>query len=139
MKQLQSSDVAVVALATPEELRDRIRRKSRLKGRQADEVSLAEVRALLGPKPAAGWRRDLLIEQLHVLNDRYRALHERHLTALAKEINVPMAEVYEVASFYHHFEVLADGEAVAGLTVRVCDGLSCELAGAQDHLVRLQS
>jgi len=137
MKQLQSSDVAVVALATPEELRDRIRRKSRLKGRQADEVSLAEVRALLGPKPAAGWRRDLLIEQLHVLNDRYRALHERHLTALAKEINVPMAEVYEVASFYHHFEVRADGEAAAALTVRVCDGLSCEMAGAKDLLRRL--
>ena len=137
MKQGQSSDVAVVALATPEELRDRIRRKSRLKGRQADDVSLAEVRALLGPKPATGWRRDLLIEQLHLLNDRYRALHERHLTALAKEMNVPMAEVYEVATFYHHFEVLADGEAAAGLTVRVCDGLSCEMAGAKDLLQRL--
>jgi len=140
MKQVRvngGAEVAVVALATPEELRDRIRRKSRLKGRQADEVSLAEVRALLGPKPAAGWRRDLLIEQLHLLNDRYRALHERHLVALAKEINLPMAEIFEVASFYHHFEVLADGEAAAGLTVRVCDGLSCEMAGAKDLLQRL--
>ncbi len=140
MKQVQASqgsDSAVVVLATPDEMRQRILRKSRLKGRQADDVSLAEVRALLGPKPAAGWRRDLLIEQLHLLNDRYRALHERHLTALAKEINVPMAEVYEVASFYHHFEVLADGEAAAGLTVRVCDGLSCEMAGAKDLLQRL--
>jgi formate dehydrogenase beta subunit len=137
MKQVQASDMAVVAMATPDELRDRIRRKSRLKGRQADDVSLAEVRALLGPKPAAGWRRDLLIEQLHLLNDRYRALHERHLTALAKEINLPMAEVFEVASFYHHFEVLADGEAAAGLTVRVCDGLSCEMAGARNLLQRL--
>jgi formate dehydrogenase len=140
MKQAQASQgsgSAVVALATPDELRDRIRRKSRLKGRQADDSSLNEVRLLLGPKPATGWRRDLLIEQLHLLNDRYRALHERHLVALAKEINVPMAEVYEVASFYHHFEILADGEAAAGLTVRVCDGLSCEMAGAKDLLQRL--
>lgn len=136
MKQAHAADV-VVARATPDQLRERIRRKSRLKGRQADDASIAEVRTLLGPKPAAGWRRDLLIEQLHLLNDRYRALHERHLVALAKEINVPMAEVYEVASFYHHFELLADGEAAAGLTVRVCDGLSCEMAGAKDLLQRL--
>jgi formate dehydrogenase beta subunit len=137
MTQLEASKVAVVALATPEQLRERIKRKSRLKGRQADDASLAEVRALLGDKPAAGWRRDLLIEQLHLLNDSYGALHERHLAALAKEINVPMAEVFEVASFYHHFEVLADGDVAVSLTVRVCDGLSCELAGARDLLKRL--
>ena len=138
MKQTQgSAGVATVALATPDQLRERIRRKSRLKGRQPDDTALAEVRALLGPKPAAGWRRDLLIEQLHLLNDRYLALHERHLVALAREVNVPMAEVFEVASFYHHFEVLGDGEAASPLTVRVCDGLSCEMAGAKDLLARL--
>ena len=138
MKQTQgSAGVATVALATPDQLRERIRRKSRLKGRQPDDAALAEVRALLGPKPAAGWRRDLLIEQLHLLNDRYLALHERHLVALAREVNVPMAEVFEVASFYHHFEVLGDGEAASPLTVRVCDGLSCEMAGAKDLLARL--
>ena len=138
MKQSQASGgAATVALATPDQLRERIRRKSRLKGRQPDETSLAEVRALLGAKPAAGWRRDLLIEQLHLLNDRYLALHERHLVALAREVNVPMAEVFEVASFYHHFEILAEGEAAASLTVRVCDGLSCEMAGARDLLQRL--
>ena len=137
MNQPVASNAVVVASATPQELRERIRRKSRLKGRQVDEISLAEVRALLGPKPAAGWRRDLLIEQLHLLNDRYLGLHERHLVALAKEVNVPMAEVFEVASFYHHFEVLRDGDAAPGLTVRVCDGLSCEMAGARDLLDRL--
>ena len=127
----------VVATVTADELRQRIRRKSRLKGRQVDDAALAEVRALLGEKPAAGWRRDRLIEHLHQLNDAHRGLHERHLVALARETNVPMAEVYEVATFYHHFEVLGDGEAGPALTVRVCDGLSCELAGARDLLARL--
>ena len=89
-----------------DQLRERIRRKSQLKGRQADDASLAEVRALIGPRPADGHRRDLLIEHLHRLNDAYRCLHERHLVALAKEMNMPMAEVYEVATFYHHFEVV---------------------------------
>ncbi len=126
-----------VVLGTADDMRDKIRRKSRLKGRQADDVSLEEVRALLGDKPEAGHRRDLLIEHLHKLNDAYRCLHDRHLVALAKEMNIPMAEVYEVATFYHHFEV-AKGDAQApGLTVRVCDGLSCEMAGAQDLLQRL--
>ena len=134
-----------VVLATPDQLRERIRQKSKLKGRQADDVSRAEVVALIGARPAEGYRRDLLIENLHVLNDTYRCLHERHLVALAKEMNIPMAEVYEVATFYHHFEVVkgvkdgdltVDGIAPA-LTIRVCDGLSCELAGAQDLLKRL--
>jgi formate dehydrogenase len=127
----------VVASATPDELRQRIRRKSRLKGRQVDDAALAEVRALLGDRPAAGWRRDRLIEHLHLLNDAHRGLHERHLVALAHATNVPMAEVYEVATFYHHFEVLRDGDQAAPLTVRVCDGLSCEMAGARGLLARL--
>ena len=133
----QAPDMKVVAVVTANELRERIRSKSKLKGRQADEISLAEVRALIGPRPAEGFRRDLLIEHLHLLNDAYRCLHARHLVALAKEMNIPMAEVYEVATFYHHFEVLKDGEAAPGLTVRVCDGLACELAGSQDLLARL--
>jgi formate dehydrogenase len=127
-------DVPVVALATVDDMRERIRRKSKLKGLQADDVSLQEVRALVG---AAPHRRDLLIEHLHKLNDAYRCLHDRHLVALAKEMNVPMAEVYEVATFYHHFEVVRGDGLVAGLTVRVCDGLSCEMAGAKDLLARL--
>ncbi len=129
-----TAPVVTVALATVDDMRDRIRRKSKLKGRQADDASLAEVRALVG---AAPHRRDLLIEHLHKLNDAYRCLHDRHLVALAKEMNIPMAEVYEVATFYHHFEVVRGDEAVPQLTVRVCDGLSCEMAGAQDLLAGL--
>jgi formate dehydrogenase beta subunit len=126
-----------VALASVDDMRERIRQKSKLKGRQADDVSMDEVRALLGPKPADGHRRDLLIEHLHTLNDAYRCLHDRHLVALAREMNISMAEVFEVATFYHHFEVVKGDAAAPGLTVRVCDGLSCEMAGAQDLLKRL--
>ena len=129
-----SSEPPVLATISVEDMRDRIRRKSKLKGRQADEASVQEVRALVGAAPHP---RDLLIEHLHKLNDAYRCLHDRHLVALAKEMNIPMAEVYEVATFYHHFEVLRGDEKAPGLTVRVCDGLSCELAGAQDLLGRL--
>ena len=123
-----------VTLATVDDMRQRIRSKSKLKGRQTDDASLAAVRALLGEAPH---RRDLLIEHLHVLNDHFGGLHDHHLAALAKEMNIPMAEVYEVATFYHHFEVIKGDEVAPGLTVRVCDGLSCELAGAQDLLARL--
>jgi NADH:ubiquinone oxidoreductase subunit F (NADH-binding)/NADH:ubiquinone oxidoreductase subunit E len=105
-----------------------------LKGRQADDVSLKEVRELIG---ADSPRRDLLIEYLHLLNDTYRVLHARHLVALAKVMNIPMAEVYEVATFYHHFEVIREGDVAADLTIRVCDGLSCELAGAQQLMEKL--
>ena len=105
-----------------------------LKGRQADDVSLQDVRDLIGVEAL---RRDLLIEYLHLLNDAYRGLHERHLVALAKVMNIPMAEVYEVATFYHHFEVIRDGDVAADLTIRVCNGLSCELAGAKQLIQKL--
>jgi NADH:ubiquinone oxidoreductase subunit F (NADH-binding)/NADH:ubiquinone oxidoreductase subunit E len=134
---MQLKDTPPVALATLDDMRERIRRKSKLKGRQADDTSLEEVRALVGPSPEGGHRRDLLIEHLHKLNDAYRCLHDRHLVALAKEMNIPMAEVFEVATFYHHFEVVRGDDKAPGLTVRVCDGLSCSLAGAQDLLTRL--
>lgn len=129
-----SGEIKAVAVATADDLRETIRRKSKLKGRQADDVSLAEVRQLIGDAPH---RRDLLIENLHKLNDEYRALHDRHLVALAKEMNLPMAEVYEVATFYHHFEVVRGNDSVADITVRVCDGIACELAGAQNLLTKL--
>jgi formate dehydrogenase beta subunit len=129
--------VATVAVASVEDLRGRIKRKSRLKGRQADGAALEQVRELLGERPREGWPRHRLIEHLHLLNDRYRGLEERHLVALAVETNVPMAEVYEVATFYHHFEIRAEGETAPALTVRVCDGLSCEIAGARDLMERL--
>ncbi len=133
----QPSSLNTVAIATEAELRQRLRQKSRLKGRQADDISLAEVRALIGPQPAEGYRRDLLIEYLHLLNDAWRGLHERHLVALAKEMKLAMTEVYEVATFYHHFDLLADGVPAPALTVRVCNGLSCEMAGAQALLDQL--
>jgi formate dehydrogenase len=129
-----SEEVKAVAVATADDLRETIRRKSKLKGRQVDDASLAQVRQLIGD---AAYRRDLLIENLHKLNDEYRALHDRHLVALAKEMNLPMAEVYEVATFYHHFEVVRGNDPVANITVRVCDGIACELAGAQNLLAKL--
>ena len=121
-------------MATVDQMRETIRRKGKLKGRQVDEVSLQEVQALIGQAPH---RRDLLIEHLHQLNDAYRCLHDRHLVALAKEMKLPMAEVFEVATFYHHFEVVRGDDAAPGLTVRVCDGLSCELAGAKQLMDKL--
>jgi formate dehydrogenase beta subunit len=102
------------------------------KGRQVDPKALDEVRALLGEEPR---RRDLLIEHLHKINDRYGHLSAARLAALAQEMGMAMAEVYEVATFYHHFEVVKEGEsAPPPLTVRVCESISCELAGAQQLL-----
>ncbi len=108
-----------------------------MKGRQPEETALAEVLALIGPRPTEGYRRDLLIEYLHRLNDAARCLREPQLVALAKLMNIPMAEVYEVATFYHHFEVVKADMPVAAVTVRVCNSLSCEMAGAPDLLARL--
>ena len=113
------------------------RPRHQLKGRQPSDAARAEVRALIGPPPAEGHRRDLLIEHLHALNDHYQGLFERHLVALAAEMRLSMAEVYEVASFYHHFELLRDDATAPRLTVRVCQSLSCQLAGAGDLLARL--
>jgi len=122
---------------TPVRLYRASERTGHLKGRQVDAASLDEMRALLGPPPEGGHARDLLIEHLHCLNDRWQGLLPRHLAALAQEMQLPMAEVFEVASFYHHFEILKDGQAGPALTVRVCDGLPCEMAGARDLLQRL--
>ena len=108
------------------------------KGRIVDPKAREEVRALLGSEPR---RRDLLIEHLHKIQDRYGYLSAAHLVALAAEMKMAMAEVYEVATFYHHFDVVKDGEAAPpAITVRVCDSIACELAGSQtllDALPRL--
>lgn len=125
-----------VHLATPEKLRRSAR--SRMKGRQPEAQALAEVQTLIGKRPVEGHRRDWLIEHLHVLNDHYRALFERHLVALAFEMNLSLAEVYEVATFYHHFHVLPDDATAPEITVRVCDSLSCKLGGAEELLARLE-
>jgi len=117
----------------------RQRRRQQPKGRQVDAALLAEVRAWLGDEPL---RRDRLIEYLHQVNDRLHCLPAPHLAALAQLMRLPQAEVFEVASFYHHFEVVKEGAdgrvpAVPALTVRVCDGLPCEMAGARELLARL--
>ena len=99
------------------------------KGRQVEPEALGEIRALLEDRPR---RRDLLIEHLHLIQDCCGHLSARHLAALASEMKLSLAEVYEVATFYAHFDVVAEGEAVPPpLTIRVCDSLSCELQGAE--------
>ena len=109
--------------------------RGRLKGRPVDAAAVEDVRALLGDEPR---RRDLLIEHLHTINDRYGHLSAAHLAALAQEMRLSQTEVYEVATFYHHFDVVKEGEsAPPALTVRVCDSIACELAHAGDLLNKL--
>jgi formate dehydrogenase len=117
----------------PKGKRSRVR--STPKGRVVDPKALEDVRALLGDAPR---RRDLLIEHLHKIQDRYRCLSAPHLVALAAEMKMAMAEVYEVATFYHHFDVVKEGDtAPPAITVRVCDSIACELAGSLDLLEAL--
>jgi formate dehydrogenase beta subunit len=113
----------------------RQRKRQAPKGRRVEPQALAEVQDLLG---SASRQADLLIEHLHRIQDAHGCLSAAHLAALAQEMKLPQAAVYEVATFYHHFDVVREGEeAPAALTVRVCDGLSCEMAGAQELLARL--
>jgi formate dehydrogenase len=121
-------------------LRDQLRKpRSQLKGRQTTPEARAEVQGLIGLPPLDGHRRDLLIEHLHVLNDHFHGLFERHIVALAAEMRLPVVEVFEVASFYHHFDILKDDEVAPSITVRVCDSLSCTLAGSNALLRQLQN
>ena len=109
--------------------------RNRPRGRQVDPDALEQVRELLGDRPR---RRDLLIEHLHRIQDRYHELSAVHLTALADEMRLALAEVYEVATFYAHFDVAREAAAPpADITVRVCDGLVCEMMGAQGLLEHL--
>jgi len=113
----------------------RARVRGALKGRQVDPKARDEVQALLKDDPR---RRDLLIEYLHRIQDRYGHLSAPHLVALAAEMKLAMTEVYEVATFYHHFDVVKEGDAApAAITVRVCDSISCEMAGANELLAKL--
>ena len=106
------------------------------KGRAVDPRALEEVRGMLGDLPR---HRDLLIEHLHRIQDTAGCLSVAHLAALAEELGLAQAEVYEVASFYHHFDIVRDGELPpAPLTVRVCDSISCSLAGAEQLLGQLR-
>jgi formate dehydrogenase len=122
-----------------DQVRQKLRQpRSQLKGRQASPDARAEVNTLIGSPPEGGHRRDLLIEYLHLLNDHFHALFERHMVALAAEMRLPVVEVFEVASFYHHFQILKDDAPAPRITVRVCDSLSCSLAGSDSLLRQLQ-
>jgi NADH:ubiquinone oxidoreductase subunit E len=127
---IRMTDQAAV-LNQPETGRRRPRRTP--KGRQVEPAALAELRALLGDRPRRG---DLLIEHLHLIQDRYGHLSAAHLAALALEMKLALTEVYEVATFYAHFDVVKEGEAAPPpITVRVCDSLSCAMVGGE-HLLR---
>jgi formate dehydrogenase len=134
-----------VSISTPESPKERSafgkkkdgtrRVRGTLKGRTVNPRAREEVRELLGDSPR---RRDLLIEHLHKIQDRFGCLAAEHLVALAAEMKMAMTEVYEVATFYHHFDVIKEGDTKPpAITVRVCDSIACELGGSQDLLKQL--
>src|ERR1700693_4675508 len=115
----------------------RKRAKSTPKGRQVDPTAAHEIEVLLGDRPR---RRDLLIEHLHLIQDTYRQISAAHLAALADEMKLSFAEVFETATFYAHFDVVKEGEAsVPPLTIRVCDSLPCVRLGGERLLHELQT
>ena len=115
----------------------RKRAKSTPKGRQIDPTAAQDVELLLGDRPR---RRDLLIEHLHLIQDRYYQISAAHLAALADEMKLSFAEVFETATFYAHFDVVKEGQPdIAPLTIRVCDSLTCAMLGAEKLLQELQS
>ena len=114
----------------------RKRAKATPKGRQVDPQALREIEALLGDRPR---RRDLLIEHLHLIQDRHHQISAAHLAALAEEMKLSFAEVFETATFYAHFDIVKEGEeAIPPLTVRVCDSLTCAMHGAEALLRELE-
>ncbi|MBL8521625.1 MAG: NAD(P)H-dependent oxidoreductase subunit E [Betaproteobacteria bacterium] len=117
------------------DVRRKMKARNTPKGRQVDPAARADVAALLAGRES---RRDLLIEFLHLVQDRFNQLSAAHLAALAEAMKLSQAEVYEVATFYHHFDVVKEGEsAPPALTVRVCETLSCTMAGAGELLEKL--
>lgn len=114
----------------------RKRKRGHLKGRQIDDQALAEVQALLGEDPR---QADMLIEYLHRIQDTYKYISATHMVALAHEMKLSMTEVYEVATFYHHFDVIKDDDTPPpALTVRVCDSITCEMFGANKLISELE-
>src|SRR5256884_9394014 len=114
----------------------RKRAKSTPKGRQVEPQAADEIAALLGDRPR---RRDLLIEHLHLIQDTYKQISAAHLAALADEMKLSFAEVFETATFYAHFDVVKEGEPnLPPLTIRVCDSLTCAIMGAEQLLQDLQ-
>src|SRR5499427_10685492 len=114
----------------------RKRAKPTPKGRQVDPTAAHEIELLLGDRPR---RRDLLIEHLHLIQDKYHQISAAHLAALADQMKLSFAEVFETATFYAHFDVVKEGEKdIAPLTIRVCDSLTCAMMGAEKLLADLQ-
>jgi formate dehydrogenase len=114
----------------------RKRAKATPKGRQIDPTAAHEIELLLGDRPR---RRDLLIEHLHLIQDKYHQISAAHLAALADEMKLSFAEVFETATFYAHFDVVKEGAPdIAPLTIRVCDSLTCAMLGAEKLLHELQ-
>src|ERR1700742_1051509 len=129
---LATTEPPTAEAAPKKERGGRGRVRSTPKGRRVDPKALEEVLALLGDAPR---RRDLLIEHLHKIQDRYHCISAAHMVALASEMKMAMSEVYEVATFYHHFDVVKEGEIPPPpITVRVCDSIACELAGSHELL-----
>ena len=129
----QRPGASAVETTTGKGKRSRVRATP--KGSRVDPQAREDVRALLGDAPR---RRDLLIEHLHKIQDRFGHLSAAHLVALAAEMKMAMAEVYEVATFYHHFDVVKEGDtAPPAITVRVCDSIACDLAGSHELLKKL--
>src|SRR2546423_1061381 len=125
----------VIPVAVMEGDVSRQRKRQAPRGRQVDPGALEEVQRMLGNESR---QRDLLIEHLHKIQDGFGHLSAAHLAALAHEMRLSQTEVFEVASFYHHFDVVKEGDsAPAALTVRVCDSLSCAIAGAGGLLDKL--
>ena len=125
--------MAVIKI-TPEQIT--LKKRKGPKGHAIDLGSVQEVRVLLGSESR---QKDLLIEHLHKIQDKYQHLSTKHLVALAHEMNLATAEVFEVASFYHHFDVVKEGQpAPPALTVRVCESLTCDMYGAHDLIHDLE-
>jgi len=112
------------------------RKRGQARGRHVDSQALAEIRSLLSDESR---QRDLLIEHLHKIQDHYNCISAAHLVALADEMKLSHSEVYEVATFYHHFDVVREHDPLLGpVTIRVCDSLSCSMLGAENLLQQLQ-
>src|ERR1051326_8536329 len=115
----------------------RKRAKATPKGRQVDPAAAHEIEQLLGDRPR---QRDMLIEYLHLIQDRYHQISAAHLAALADEMKLAFAEVFETATFYAHFDVVKEGEPnIPPLTIRVCDSLTCAMLGGEKLLEELQT
>jgi len=131
---LEEIRVAVITISP-----DKIKRKKRRgpKGHAVDLHALEDIQTLLGDEPR---QRDLLIEHLHKIQDKYQHISSKHLVALAHEMKLSPAEVFEVASFYHHFDVIKEGQtSPPPLTVRVCESISCDMAGAHPLIDALEN